>query len=98
VAREGLSARVHWCDGELYNMRTLVLEKLLEQAVRGLQSIGIQTPQPWLDIIRQRVQTGRTGAQWITDFWQKYHDERALVRAYLNNAQQNVPVHLWPEP
>jgi len=98
AAREGLSARVHWCDGKQHDMRTLVLEKLLAQAALGLQRTGIDNPQPWLDIIRQRVQSGRTGAQWITDFWQKYHDEQALVLAYLDNAQHNIPVHLWPEP
>ena len=98
VAREGLEASVCWCDGSRNTLQHLLLEKLIPLAAEGLQRIGIENPQQWLNIIQQRVKTGRTGARWISEFWQKHHDERALVMTYLNYAQANTPVHLWPKP
>lgn len=97
VAREGLRARVNWCDGESDCIQTLLLEKAIPTALSGLQQLGIINPQKWLNIIRARVTSARTGADWILRFHQKNNDLSALVLAYMTNANSNRPVHLWPE-
>jgi hypothetical protein len=97
VAREGLRARVNWCDGEVNCIQTLLLKKALPTALIGLQQLGIENPQKWLDIIQARVASGRTGADWILRFHHKNNDLNALVLAYLANAKSNRPVHLWPK-
>jgi len=98
VARQGLPAHVNWCNGRVDSMQNLLLTELIGVAYEGLERLAIENPQQWLNIIEQRVQTGRTAAQWITDYWQKTADDKALVLAYLSHARQNIPVHLWPKP
>ena len=97
VAREGLRASVTWCDGESSNMRDLLVEKVIPLAHDGLIKLGINNPQNWIDIIHDRVTSGRTGAAWILRFHQQTDDMNAIVRTYLANAKSNIPVHLWPD-
>ena len=97
VAREGLTARANWCDGDANSMQRLLLEKAIPTAGAGLQRLGIENPRKWLDIIEARVMSGRTGADWMLRFYQQCSDRHALVLAYLANAKSNTPVHLWPE-
>ena len=98
VAREGLQAQVNWCHGEVDTIQNLLLQRALPVAVQGLQELGITDAGRWLDIIQQRVSSGQTGSQWILDYWHKNPDSAALVKAYLELAGQNVPVHQWPRP
>lgn len=97
VAREGLKAKVTWCDGETSDIQSLLVEKAIPVALDGLIKLGIKNPQIWIDIIHHRVTSGRTGAAWILNFHQKNNNMNALVLAYLANAKSNTPVHLWPE-
>lgn len=98
VARQGLTACISWCNGKKGSIQELLLKYIIPVAYRGLEKLEIDNPQLWLDIIEQRVKTGKTGAQWISMHWKKYQDEKALVRTYLQHAKQNIPVHEWPEP
>lgn len=96
VARQGLEAQVNWCNGEKDSVKELLLNHALPVAAAGLSKMGIESPEIWLDIIQARVTTGRTGADWILKFQEKNEDMNALVKAYLDNARKNIPVHLWP--
>ncbi|MDH5353027.1 MAG: hypothetical protein OEY09_01180 [Gammaproteobacteria bacterium] len=96
VAREGLEARVNWCSGVTDSMKNILLKHAIPVAATGLEIMGIHAPEKWLDIIRARVSSGRTGADWILQFWENNKDMDALVKAYLSNARSNTPVHLWP--
>lgn len=96
VAREGLEARVSWCNGEVDSMQKLLLNYAIPVAATGLTKMGIESPEKWLDIIQARVVSGRTGADWILRFRENNKDMNALVKAYLDNARNNTPVHLWP--
>ena len=98
VAREGLAARVNWCQGEVDSIQNLLLDRALPLAADGLQTLGISDAERWLEIIQQRAESGQTGARWTLGFWHKNQDAAALVRTYLQHAQQNIPVHLWPQP
>ncbi len=96
VARQGLEARVNWCNGEMDSMQKLLLNHAIPVAATGLAKMGIESPEKWLDIIQARVTSGRTGADWILSFRKKNEDMNALVKAYLDNARNDTPVHLWP--
>ncbi len=98
VARLGLKANVSWCNGKMDNIQNLLLKYIIPLAYQGLEKLQIDSPESWLNIIEQRVKTGQTGAQWISQHWNKYQDEKALVRSYLHHAKQNIPVHSWPNP
>ena len=98
AARLGLDANVSWCHGEMDTMQNMLLKHAIPTAYQGLQKLGVENPEHWLDIIEQRVKTGKTGADWISRHWEKYQNENALVHDYLANARQNIPVHRWPEP
>ncbi len=95
VARRGLDAQVNWCHGEEGKIQNILLDKALPTAVMGLSKLGIENTTQWMDIIEARVSSGRTGANWILDNWQKHQDSNTLVKTYLSNARQNIPVHLW---
>ncbi|MCK4708010.1 MAG: hypothetical protein KAU21_05280 [Gammaproteobacteria bacterium] len=98
VARNGLSAEVSWCNGKMDSMQNLLIKYIIPTTLQGLEKLQIESPEPWLNIIEERVKSGQTGAQWISQHWQKHHDENSLVKTYLQHAKQNIPVHLWPKP
>ena len=98
VAREGLEAEVKWCNGKTDRMQNLVLSEALTTAAKGLDQLGIENCQQWLDIIQARVSTGCTGSDWILKYWQKKQDISGLVKTYLHHARKNAPVHKWPQP
>ncbi len=98
VARKGLSAKVSWCNGKVGSMQNLLLSHIIPTAYQGLEKLGIESPESWLEIIEQRVKSGQTGSQWITQHWEKYQDEKLLVTSYLKSAKQNIPVHQWSKP
>lgn len=95
AAREGLNAEVHWIDGSSHRLKNLLLEQAMACAANGLENIGIKHFESWLDIIRSRVECEQTGANWILRHWHRHHDSDHLVRDYLAQAKQNIPVHLW---
>jgi hypothetical protein len=98
VARNGLNAKVSWCHGEMDTMQNLLLERAIPVACKGLENLGIEGFDKWIEIIQQRVETAATGSNWILQYWQNNPDASALVRNYLDNARKNLPVHLWPKP
>jgi gamma-glutamyl:cysteine ligase YbdK (ATP-grasp superfamily) len=97
AARQGLSAEVSWCNGKMGRLRDILLRFALPSAERGLQKLGIQGYQQWLDIIHARVDSQRTGAEWILAAWAKQGDANQLVQRYMQHATNNQPVHLWPD-
>ena len=97
-AREGLDTRVHWPDGEEMPLRQLLLERALPLARDTLAAAGISDGERWLDIIQARVETGATGADWISRHWKQHGDSARLVRDYIAQAKTNQPVHRWQDP
>jgi len=97
AARHGLSAEVSWCNGKMGRLQDLVLRFAIPTAVTGLELLGIRDYAGWMDIVQQRVQSGRTGARWILDAWASQPDANALVQQYMLHASTNRPVHLWPD-
>lgn len=96
VARNGLDAEVTWCNGKMASMQQIILNYAIPTALAGLQNLGIDQAQHWLDIIQQRSSNAQTGARWMLDYWQNNPDAAALVQQYMQHARRNIPVHLWP--
>jgi CBS domain-containing protein len=67
AARDGLSARFTWLDGEEVLAQPLILDRLLPMARAGLDRAGTDPADSsrYLGIIEQRVRTLRTGSRWM---------------------------------
>lgn len=98
AARHGLEASVHWPDGRKMPLRQILLDHALPLAGEYFAGAGIADSQRWLAIIRARVDSGATGAQWILGHWKRHGDSALLVRDYIAQAQTNRPVHSWRDP
>ncbi|RLA13859.1 MAG: glutamate--cysteine ligase [Gammaproteobacteria bacterium] len=98
AAQYGMQARVHWIDGHESSLKNLILSHALPLARQGLEKIGILDSAGWLDIIEARVISEQTGANWILRHWKQHGDTSELVQTYLQHANTNTPVHLWPAP
>jgi gamma-glutamyl:cysteine ligase YbdK (ATP-grasp superfamily) len=98
AAREGLDTSVHWPDGEELPLKQILLERALPLARDALQAAGIEDCERWLEIVEARVQTGATGADWITRHWKQFGDSAQLVCDYIAQARTNRPVHQWQDP
>lgn len=104
AARYGFKTQMAWLDGQSYPTSQLILEELLPRARRGLQMAEIDAAdiEKYLGIIRERAQTGKTGARWMLDSLAAM-DKRAkqnvqmrtLVKAMKKNQETNEPIHKW---
>lgn len=97
-AEHGLNAKVCWQNNKSSTVSSLIIDRLLPLAKRGLLSIGYESTDAdyWLDIIKQRTQSGRNGATWQRNWVAKHgKDFRNLVLAYREHQATNTPVHRW---
>lgn len=105
AARHGLNAQFNWIDGQSYPASSLILDHLLPLARQGLQSAGVDTTDinKYLGVIDERVQSGRTGAQWTLQSLSdtegcglKDTRYRMLTSTILQRQKEGKPVHTWP--
>jgi CBS domain-containing protein len=105
AARLGLHAQLGWPGVDSMPARTLICERLLPLAEAGLGELGIDPGDAdrYLGVIRQRVESGRTGAQWTLDSLAAMRDQgakaerlAAVTAATRNRQRENRPVHEWP--
>ncbi len=104
AARHGLRAQFAWIGGKSATAAELVTE-LLPSARAGLASHGIVQADidRYLGVIEERVESGRTGAQWALDSLAKMNNQgtrserfRAVTAASLERQVEGHPVHEWP--
>ena len=98
AARNGLSASVHWPDGQESPLKQILLERAIPLARANLKQAGIEDTDRWLDIIEARVSQEANGAHWISKHWKRFGDSAQLVREYIEQARTNQPVHQWRDP
>ena len=69
AARYGLNARLRWAGGRSYGANDLIRDHLLDTARQGLLDRGIlaEDVERYFDVLRRRVESGRTGSQWMLD-------------------------------
>ena len=104
AARHGLSAQFNWIDGKSYSAPSLILDHLLSLARQGLESASVDMSDidNYLGIIDERVQSGRTGAQWMLKSLaapgtgSKDMRYRTLTSTMLQRQKESRPVHTWP--
>ncbi|MCB0676800.1 MAG: CBS domain-containing protein [Saprospiraceae bacterium] len=105
AAHQGMGAHFRWPGlNKQIASPELILKEMLPIAREGLQKARIETADidRYLGIIQERVETGKTGSQWILDSYQdlkKLHskDEAqvATVAGIYHRQQQGDPVHTW---
>jgi CBS domain-containing protein/gamma-glutamyl:cysteine ligase YbdK (ATP-grasp superfamily) len=105
AARHGLNAQFNWLDGKSYPASSLILDHLIPLARKGLASADVNALDidRYLGVIDERVQSGRTGAQWMLTSLAategpgpKDMRYRELTSAMLQQQKEGKPVHTWP--
>ncbi len=105
AARLGLGSQLTWLNGRRVPAHELICEELLPLAEDGLAASGIdaQDIERYLGIIRDRVESRRTGSQWQLDSLSAMKREgtrserlSAIVAATLQRQKKGDPVHEWP--
>ncbi len=104
AARSGLGASLVWLDGEVLPAQQLLKDRLIPLARKGLTDRGVDPADAkrYLDIVEERVVTGRTGARWMLSSMasmahQGTQPERltALTAATISRQISGEPVARW---
>jgi CBS domain-containing protein len=104
AARLGLNAGFEWFDGEAVDARTLILQRLLPMAERGLKGAGVDPGDvdTYLGVIHDRVESGQNGTVWalrsVANLKGKgTRSERlaAIAANALRQQKEGRPVHQW---
>lgn len=104
AARDGLDNKFLWVDNKKYNAQDLILNILLHISRNGLLTAKINEKDIFenLEIIEERVKSGKTGSQWMIDSYNNIRKtgtrDQALVAitaAIYNRQQEMKPVHKW---
>jgi CBS domain-containing protein len=104
AARLGLSASFTWLDGETVPAPVLILDHLLPLAADGLRRRGVDESDVdrYLGVIRERVETGRTGSSWMLRSLESIADSRrpaerlaTIVEATIARQSEGRPVAEW---
>ena len=105
AARFGLKSQILWLYGKSISAQRLILEELLPHARRGLEKSGLEKSEidRYLGIIQTRVESGKTGSQWMLDSLASMDKVakqnvklRSLTAAMRANQETGAPLHEWP--
>ena len=104
AAKMGLGAMFRWIDDKVYSAQDLICKELLPIAEEGLKVAKMRKKDidRYLNVIRHRVESGRTGSQWMLDSFSKAKkrgtkDEAmvAIAAGIANRQNMGKPVHKW---
>ncbi len=98
-ARHGLDATVTWMDAEKIRLKELLLGELIPHAAAGLDWLGIHKSEAlkYLEVIQERVDSGRNGSSWQRHYATNHERNlAAMTAAYHKNQWSAKPVHQWP--
>jgi CBS domain-containing protein len=107
ASRMGLRAGMRWLNGETIGVGELILDRLLPLAQEGLAGAGVDEGDidRYLGVIRERVRSGNTGADWARRSLLGMKDEgtpaerlAALTAATVRQQIEGKPVHRWKLP
>lgn len=105
ATQHGLEAQFAWLDGETIPARELICRHLLPLARAGLSRSGIAADDidRYLAIIEKRVESGRTGSQWVLNSMTSLRaagtrDQvlTSLTAAMVKGLKKGAPIHEWP--
>ncbi|HET8674242.1 MAG TPA: CBS domain-containing protein, partial [Blastocatellia bacterium] len=101
----GLDAQFTWVGGKVIPARELICRELLPIAREGLNRAGILQSDidRYLNVIQERVESERTGSQWLLSSLTELKKGRtkdealtSLVATSIKQQQKGRPVHEWP--
>jgi CBS domain-containing protein len=104
AARDGMSARFIWLDGEAVVAQTLILERLLPMAAAGLARAGVapDVTARYLGIFERRVRSMQSGTRWVLNSLQAMRNRAtsgarmtALVAAMIARQKTEKTVAEW---
>ena len=104
AARQGLNANFEWPRQRSIDAENLLRETLLPMARDGLRKADVaQTDiDRYLGVIEQRVDSSRTGSQWMLDSLQRLQNQGsagealvAITQGIYSRQQAGDPVHTW---
>ncbi len=104
AARHGLGSSFRWLDGEYHPASELILHELLPMAREALKDRGLDADDVdlYLDVIEERVRTGKTGSHWILESFQGMKERRklserlsAVTAATIRRQIEGEPVARW---
>ncbi len=105
ASRDGLNTSFHWVNGKKISVNRLIAEELLPLARHGLELNNVSKKEidKYLDVISERNETRKTGAQWLLNshaqLTKKVGKEQvapALISSIMKHQKTNKPVHQWP--
>lgn len=103
-ARTGLDSKLKWMNGGEFSADELILNELLPVSRSGLRNAGIidEDADHYLDIIEERVRSGKTGARWILGSFSGLRKEvkdpealLAVTAGMMRRQKRGDPVHMW---
>ena len=104
AAHLGLEVQFEWFDEALVSARELIIEELLPIAREGLKKASINRHEAghYLQIIEERVKSGKTGSKWLLNNYEQLKESckeedalSTLTSAMLDRQQTDQPVHTW---
>lgn len=105
AARMGLGAQFRWLGHEkMIPSDELICKELLPIAREGLSKANIRKEDidKYLNIINERVESQRTGSQWMVDSFSRFKKEVAVDEALVATTAglyyrqtEGTPVHTW---
>lgn len=104
AAQLGLDAQFKWLNGETLSAAEVILEELIPLAKAGLKHAHVDDKEAehYLNIIKERVTSGKTGSHWLLESYDKLRKncqpEEALINltaSMLKRQKTDKPVHTW---
>lgn len=105
AAQSGLDAQLYWLGGKILPAPELIQGQLLPLAGQGLRHCGIDGDdiERFLEVIRQRVESRQTGADWLLKSCSQMGGDRlkgsalvAVTAATYRHQQSGCAGHSWP--
>ncbi|MGK7389183.1 MAG: CBS domain-containing protein [Candidatus Cyclobacteriaceae bacterium M2_1C_046] len=86
AARYGLDVQFDWVQNTKVSAKELIMDELLPIARQGLEKSGIDQDEinHYLGIVEKRVDTGKTGAKWMLDNFNRLKDATSADEAASN--------------
>ena len=96
VAKSGLETAFHEPEhARRVSLKEWILNEGLTLTKTGLDSLGIDNADVYLNTIKERTSNGQNGAVWQFEHFQKHKSIPKLMEDYMQNSEQNIPVHRW---
>lgn len=104
AATNGLDTKFNWFNHKSIHASDLLLNELIPLAEEGLkdQNVSSTDIKKYMDILRERIETGKTGSRWMLKSYSKLIKETnkdevmaAITASTIKNQKTMKPAHKW---